>query len=127
MLTDLAMVDVQSNTSALLPVRWDITAADQRGIWRKERLNGKIEMMMKRGRELLDDKEEEAELPKDGDTGFKTERIMKKWIQERLWFGDTDTTIWAGWMSRGFRPGGVPESCRVTESFTIYISVTLFL
>jgi len=48
------------------------------------------------GSGVLDDKEEEAELPKDGDTGFKTERIMKKWIQRGFGLGDTDTTIWAG-------------------------------
>jgi len=48
-----------------------------------------------------------------GIQGFKTERIMKKWIQERLWFGDTDTTIWAG--LDGVGDSGLEEcqrSCR---------------
>jgi hypothetical protein len=41
-------------------------------------------------------KERNQSCQKMGIQGFKMKRIMKKWIQERLWFGDADATIWGG-------------------------------
>src|ERR1700683_2750175 len=62
----------------------------RRCIWRKERLNRKMEMTMK-------ERKQSCQMMKKrmGIQGFKMERITK-WIQERLWFGDMDATIWGG-------------------------------
>src|ERR1700736_4659135 len=69
----------------------------RRDTWQKERPNGKMGMTMKeRNQSYRMMKERNQSCQTTETQGFKTERIMKKRIQERLSFGDGDTTIWGG-------------------------------